>query len=345
MSEGRRPKVLVIGDWDADGVIAAAEISYAQETLGVFPFKGKADLELRPAGPRSFQEALTGGCWDYLVILDIPFTQEVESGLDALFNSGCRPRIYYFDHHKTTLEKSSHIEEKYNALVFVGVSPTSILVRSFLESQGVRLTPRLKELVASLAVLESGGWLSRQVKGVSEGVVKVAASISKSMNQTKDPELWRRYVRWASSVLPFEPSPVSKGDDVVSRGLQVSVETDKEIKEAARTLAMEARTIGFVKFVDARGRWSKSGASALASAIYRITKMTTVLLVSKGDGSNILIARGSRGDAMKLMEELYKLGVVEDVGGHENIALGRLKQGVSQKDLENALRRASLALR
>ncbi|MGC9071147.1 MAG: phosphoesterase [Acidilobus sp.] len=345
MSPERRPRVLIVGDWDADGVIAAAEINYSQETLGVFPVRGKAEVELRPAGPRSFQAAVSGGCWDYLIILDIPFTQDVESGLDALFNGGCKPKVYYFDHHRTTLEKASYIEEKYNAVAFVGVSPTSILVKSFLESQGVKLTPRLKDLVASLAVLESGGWLSRQAKGVSEGVIKVAASISKTVNQTKDLELWRKYVKWASSVLPFEPSPLPKDEDIVAKGLQTSMETDQEVKEAARTLAMEARTIGFVKFVDARGRWSKSGASALASAIYRITKMTTALLVSKGDSTNILIVRGSHGDAMKLVEELYRLGVIEDVGGHENIALGRLKPGIGLKELEDALRRASLSLR
>ena len=345
MGQADKAKVLVIGDWDADGVIAAAEISYAQETLGVFPVKGRADIELRPAGPRSFQAALTGGCWDYLIVLDIPFTQEVEAALKALFDSGCRPKVYYFDHHKVTLEKAAFVEEKFNATMFVGVSPTSILVKAFLEGLGVRLTPRLKDLVASMAVLESGGWLGRREGQVSEGVVKIAASISKAINQSKDPDLWRRYVRWASSVLPFEPSSLAGDEDLVVKGLTASAVSDYEVKDVARTLAMEARTIGFVKFVDARGKWNKSGASALASAIFRITKMTTVLLVSKGDGSNIVIVRGVKGDAMRLMEALYRLGVVEDVGGHENIASGRLRQGISTKELEDALRKASLQLR
>ncbi len=345
MQQAASAKVLVVGDWDADGVIAAAEISYAQEVLGVFPVRGRASLELRPSGPRSFQAALQGGCWDYLIILDIPFTQEVEAGLQALFDSGCRPKVYYFDHHKVTLEKTSYIEERFNATAFVGVSPTSILVKAFLEGLGVRLTPRLKDLVASMAVLESGGWLSRQVRQVPEGVVKIAASISKSINQSKDPDLWRRYVKWASSVLPFEPSQLAGEEDIVAKGLSTSAETDHEVRDAARDLAMEARTVGFVKFVDARGKWNKSGASALASAIFRMTRMTTALLIAKGDGTNILIVRGVKGDAMKLMEALFRLGVVEDVGGHENIASGRLRQGVGVKELEEALRRASLELR
>ena len=345
MDQPYKAKVLVIGDWDADGVIAAAEISYAQETLGVFPVKGRAEVELRPAGPRSFQAALLGGCWDYVVILDIPFTQDVEAALKALFDSGCKPKIYYFDHHKVTLEKATYIEETFNATTFIGVSPTSILVKAFLEGLGVRLTLRLRDLVASMAVLESGGWLGRREGQVPEGVVKIAASISKTINQSKDPELWRRYVKWASSVLPFEPSSLGGEEDLVVKGLTASAVSDHEIKDVARTLAMEARTVGFVKFVDARGKWNKSGASALASAIFRITKMTTVLLVSKGDGTNIVIVRGVKGDAMRLMESLYRLGVVEDVGGHENIASGRLKQGIGIKELEDALRRASLELR
>ena len=346
MQQGNAAKVLIVGDWDADGVVASAEIVYAQEVLGAFPVKGKAAIELRPAGPRTFSSVVSNGCWDYVIILDVPFTQDVETGLETLLKGPCKPKIYYFDHHKSTLDKASYLEEKFNVEAFVGLSPTSSLVKAFLESIGVRLTPRLKELVASVAVLEGGsGWLARKDRSPSEGMIKVAASISKNTNQSKDPDLWRRYVRWASSILPFEQSPIGQGEDIVTHGLQVSRESDAEIKDVARELAMEARTVGFVKFVDARGKWNKSGASALASSIYKITKMTTALLVTKEDGSSILIVRGSQGNAIKLMEKLYTMGVVEDVGGHENIASGRLKAGVNIKELEDALRRASLELK
>lgn len=340
------PKILIVGDWDADGIIASAEIVYASEVAKAFPVKGnKCPAELRPASPRTISEAFKGGCWDYTILLDIPFTQEVEASLDQLIAGGCKPKIYYFDHHKITIEKSTYIESKYSAVTFIGLSPTSVLVKVFLESLGVKLTPRLKDLVSSAAVLEGGGWLSRNNRNATEGMVKLAASISKVINQSKDPELWRKYVRWASSVLPFDVSVIPSAKDyesLVSKGLEISERSDKEIKEVATGLAMTAKAVGFLKLVDARGKWNKSGASALASAIYKITKSTVALLVSKGDDTELLIIRSGHGEAMKIAEELFKEGVIEDLGGHENIASGRVKKGISDKELEDAIRRASL---
>ena len=125
--------MLVVGDWDADGIIASAEILFAQETARAFPVKGaKCTPELRPSSPRNIGDVLKDPCWDYLVILDIPFTPEVEQALDSVVSNGCRPKIYYFDHHKVTIEKSPYIESKYSAVAFVGISPTSVLVLSLI---------------------------------------------------------------------------------------------------------------------------------------------------------------------------------------------------------------------
>ncbi|MFP3264849.1 MAG: phosphoesterase [Acidilobus sp.] len=342
------PKVLVVGDWDADGIIASAEIVYASEVARAFPVKGiRCSPELRPASPRTLGEALKGGCWDYLILLDIPFTQEVEAALDQLVGEGCRPKLYYFDHHKITIEKSAYIEEKFSAIAFVGLSPTSVLVKVFLESQGVKLTPRLRDLVSSAAILEGGGWLSRSSRDATEGMVKLAASMSKAINQSKDPEMWRKYVRWAASVVPFDlsliaPASESEYESLVSKGLEVSERSDKEVKEAAMSLAMTAKTVGFVKFVDARDKWRRSGASALASAIYKMTKSAVALWTSREDGVELLIIRSGHGEAMRIAEELHRLGVLEDVGGHDNIASGRVRKGLREKELEDALRRASL---
>ncbi len=343
-----RQRALIIGDWDADGVIASAEIVYAQEVLGLFPAKCKCPIELAPASPRTLQSVLEGyrgSCWCCLVLLDIPFTNDVESALEAFMSAqqslGCKPRLYYFDHHKTTLESATKIEEKYSGLVFVGVSPTSVLVKAFLESMGAKLTPRLRDLVSGAAVLEGGGWLSRAVRGVSDGIVKMTASISKVLNQTKDPELWRRYVKWAASVLPFEPTPLAHSNPL-EEGMSISEESDREIRQVAVDLAMSAKPVGFLKFVDARGKWSKGGSSALASAIYKMVKCTVALLVSKQDGTNLLIIRSSHGEAMSIAEELLKAGIAADIGGHHNIASLRLKEEVTVQQLEDALRRASL---
>jgi len=109
MQQGNAAKVLIVGDWDADGVVASAEIVYAQEVLGVFPVKGKATIELRPAGPRTFSSVVSNGCWDYVIILDIPFTQDVEMGLETLLKGPCKPKIYYFDHHRAEAPLLFHL--------------------------------------------------------------------------------------------------------------------------------------------------------------------------------------------------------------------------------------------
>ena len=352
MAASRSSKTLVIGDWDADGVIAAAEVVYSQEILGVFPDRCKCGVEAVPASPRTLApvlEKLKDSCWDNVVILDIPYTDEVAKALADFVqqqrSKGCQAKVYYFDHHNVTIERSHEIEAGLQGLPFVGVSSTSVLVRAFLESQGAKLSQRLKELVMAAAVLEGGGGLTKALKQkgptVPEGVIKMVASISKALNQTKDPEMWKRYVRWAASILPFEIA-VGEASNPLSQGLSISEESDREVKQAAIELAMSAKNVGPIKLVDARGKWNKSGSSALASAIYKMTRTTTALLVTKSDGATLLIIRSGRGEAMKLAEELYKSGLALDVGGHHNIASVRLRDGIAVSQLEDALRRAVL---
>jgi single-stranded DNA-specific DHH superfamily exonuclease len=340
-------KIAVIADWDADGVIAAAAIVYSQEKLGVFPVKGKRKVELIPSGPRELEHAFKEKCWDILIILDIPFSQEVSKALDDLYSRGCRPKIYYFDHHPVTLENMNNIETKYNALAILGKSPTAILVRRFLDGLNVKLTPRLSNLVDAIGTLEGGGWL-RNKQQVPEGIVKLAASISKALNQSKDKGIWEKYVEWASNPLPFEQSLLKQNSEddfknVIELGFEVSKENDKEIKEKAMELAMSAKNLGYIKFIDARDKWNKSGASALTSAIFKILKVTTALLAEKKeDNVRLLIIRSGKGEALKIMKNLFVMGITEDVGGHGNIAVAKVKPEVTVRNLEEALRKASV---
>ncbi|AFZ70944.1 hypothetical protein Calag_1227 [Caldisphaera lagunensis DSM 15908] len=343
--EESKETIAIIADWDADGVIAAAEIVYSQEKLGIFPVKGKKKVELIPSGPREIEHSLKNKCWDILIILDIPFSQEVSKALDDLYARGCKPKIYYFDHHPVTLENMSNIESKYNALAILGKSPTAILVRRFLDGLNIKLTPRLLNLIDAIGTLEGGGYL-RNKQQVPEGIVKLAASISKALNQNKDKSIWAKYVEWASNPLPFEPS-LLKGEedfkDVIELGFEVSKESDKEIKEKAMELAMSAKNLGYIKFIDARDKWNKSGASALTSAIFKILKVTTALLTEKKeDNVRLLIIRSSKGEALKIMKNLFAMGITEDVGGHGNIAVAKIKPEITVRNLEEALRKASL---
>lgn len=339
-------KVAVIADWDADGVVGAALIYFAQEKRGVFPVENtRGKVCLIPAGPRSIVEEVGDRCWERVVIVDIPLTNEVESVIAGL-KEKCNAKIYYFDHHPSTLSKVGELEEKYGVFGVVGRSSSAVIIKRFLEGMGLKLTQRMRDFVAAVAVLEGG---RRHVKeDVSGRLVTLAASISKMLNQTRSREAWIKYVKWIGNPLPFEdPGIKLKMDEkvnLVEAGVELSEQADKETKDVALRLAMSAVNLGYLKFIDARGKWRKRGASALASAIYKIVNMPVALLVDKSDGSMLLIVRSGRGEAMDLVRILYDMGVVVDSGGHGNIAVARVDDSVTVAGLKKSLRKAVVDL-
>ena len=338
-------KVAVIADWDADGVVGAALIYYAQEKRGVFPIGRKERVCLIPAGPRSIVEEVQGNCWETVVIVDIPYTPEVDAVLSSL-KEGCNSKIYYFDHHSSTLSSMADLEEKYGVFGVVGRSSSAVIIKRFLEGLGLRFTQRLNDFVAAVAVLEGGRrWVKEDV---SEKLVTLAASISKMLNQTRNKEAWIKYVKWIANPLPFEDPgirlQVDEKVNLLEIGVELSEQADKEIREVALQLAMSAVNLGYLKFIDARDKWKKRGASALASAIYKIVNVPVALLVEKNDGGRLLIIRSGHGEAMNLVETLYDMGVVVDKGGHGNIAVARLDDSITVARLKESLRRAIVEL-
>ncbi|MEM4559031.1 MAG: phosphoesterase [Acidilobaceae archaeon] len=337
--------VAIIADWDADGTVAAAQLVYAQERLGLFPLRSKINVDLIPSGPRGFREKVYGKCWDCVTIVDIPFTVDVDLGLRSMVERGCKFNLYYFDHHDSTIKSRDIIENTYKAIVVIGSSSTSTIVKNFLEKLGVKLTPRLKQFIEAVEYIEGG---SRNTYHYSEGVIKLALAISKHLNITKNLEIWGKYVRWLANPIPFDELELALGRDIpeiINESLKTSREADEELREIALNLAMSAKRVGYVRLVDARGKWSGRGASALASAIHKTLGEPVILLVNKDDGTTLVIARSSKGEASLLIDSLLEQGIVEDKGGHSNIAIARLLQEVTTKDLEIALIRASLRLK
>ena len=338
-------RVAVIADWDADGVVGAALIYFAQEKRGIFPVEKKEKVCLIPAGPRSIIEEVGDKCWERVVIVDIPLTQEVETVI-ANLKEKCNAKIYYFDHHSSTLSKMAELEEKYGVFGVVGRSSSAVIIKRFLEGMGLKLTQRMRDFVAAVAVLEGG---RRHVKEeVSKKLVTLAASISKMLNQTRNKEAWVKYVKWIANPLPFEDPGIKLRLDekvnLVEAGVELSEQADKETKDVALQLAMSAVNLGYLKFIDARDKWKKRGASALASAIFKIVNMPVALLVEKSDGSRLLIIRSGHGEAMDLIETLYNQGIVVDTGGHGNIEVARVEDTVTVAELKKSLRRAVVEL-
>ncbi len=337
-------RVAVIADWDADGVVGASLVYYAQEKRGVFPVRGREKVCLIPAGPRSIQEVVGEGCWEHVVIIDIPFTDEVASALSVL-RERCSPRIYYFDHHASTLESVARLEDEYGAYVVVGKSPSAVILKRFLEGLNVKLTRRLEDFVKAIAVLEGDRRLRHNVEA-SQKIVEMAASISKMLNATRNREAWVKYVKWLANPLPFEDPgirlPVGEEKvNLIEAGMEVSRKADEEVREVAMRLAMSAANLGYIRFVDARDKWRKRGGSALASSIFKILGQPVAVLLEKSDGARLLIIRSGRGEASAITDVLMEMGIVEDKGGHGNIAVARVRDDVTVKRLEDALRRAA----
>jgi len=337
--------VVVIGDWDADGVVASAQLVYAQEMLGVFPVRSRVSVGLIPSGPRGFRERVQGRCWSHVLVVDIPFTSDVDEGLSSMLGSGCRFKLYYFDHHKSTVESVGYVERVYGGLVVTGGFSTSVIVRNFLEKHGIRITPRLKHFVEAVSVIEGG---SRSLSLANGKIIGIVAAISKHLNRTKDPDVWCKYVRWLADPIPFDDIELRLGIEVpslINESLKASKEADEELKDIATSLAMSAKRVGYVRLVDARGKWGSRGASALASAIHKMVGEPVVLLVERTDGIVIVVIRSSRGEAGRIVEALHILGLIQDKGGHENIAVARLSNNVTLAHLENTLLRLSPYIR
>ncbi len=335
-------KVLIIGDWDADGVVSSAIVFYVQEKLGVYPTQGKRKVRTEPAGPRSIAELSKKleRCWDCVVVLDIPYTESVETFLKEYRALGCTGRILYFDHHPSTIENATNIERRFAAETFLGKNATSMILYRFLEGIGIRLPEKLKRYAMAVAVLEGKRYRSRKVF-VDERMVRLVASISKTLNKVRDPDLWRAYVKWLANPLPTEPPKIRIRNEVQS-SIEVSKEVDAEAKRIAMELAMSSERLGYIRFVDARGKWRRRGATALASHIFRIVGEPVALLVDKDEGTYLLIIRSSRGLAMALAKKLESLGLLEDVGGHENITVSRIVSNFDINRLKEALRRGAL---
>ncbi|MET1128643.1 MAG: phosphoesterase [Thermoproteota archaeon] len=347
MTKGRSAisiPVYIVADWDADGATSAAMLYYSQYHRGTYPLKGRNEVALKPASPRTFNEAVQDfivsfGCPSVLAVLDIPLTPGIQRSVESILKSCSSLRLVYVDHHFTTLHKVKVLEKLTDEYI-VGYSPTTVLVYNMLKSLGIRrLTPRLEAFMSAVGVLEKAP-SAKKVEGL-ENLVKLAASISKATTYIKDEELWKRLVKWLANPYP-ETLPIDL--DLVERVLKLAAKTDKEVEEVARELAFASKRIGYFKFIDARRAWKRRGASALASKLYRILRQPVVVLVEQENGTNLLIIRARRRGAYKVALGLLKSGLAEEVGGHGSLAVVRLRAPINLKRLEETLRRLSLKL-
>ena len=330
------PEVYVVGDWDADGVVSAAEILYAQRNLGLYPLRRRCSVVTKPAGPRSVEgivgEVLGSGA-EALVVLDIPYGSRVAELLRRARAKGMY--VVYVDHHLSTIFRSGEVEKQVNELI-VGRVPTALLVYHLLKTLGARLTPRLEMFVKATSVVERSKRPSPQL----ERMVRLVVDVSKALTHLRDEELWRRVVEWLASPLALASMPFAQG--VVDAIRRAGEPGDRALHELAIELAPTARRIFNLRLVDARRRLRSRGASALASMLYRTFRSPVAVVAEARDGSPLLIIRGRGTLPYRVAQVLVKQGVVEDVGGHQSLALLKLRRGLEIGEIEALLRRAVL---
>lgn len=331
--------VIVIADWDADGVVSAAMILYSQSYLGIYPLKGKKGVELRPATPRTLSEALELKpeymCPECVVFLDIPFTKYNYSVLRN-FREKCKDvKMVYVDHHLSTIYHSQMLEKIIDEVI-VGRSATVILIYQLLKSLGVKLTIRLDNFARAVNYMERG------IKAPPElsNMVKLASAISKALKAEHNPTLWERLIKWMASPLPFTtPPPLDKA---IEKARQLAIEADKAIKDIAMDLAMSAQRVGYLRFVDAR-KISNVSATALASKIRHILRQPVALLARR-ENFDVLVIKATRGLVAKIADVVYSSGIAEDIGGHASLAVLKLRKNIDINTLIEILRRASLRI-
>ncbi len=304
-------EVVVVSDWDADGIVAAAEIVYAQEFLGLYPVKGKAKVKLVPSTPRTFGDSVKSVVGRVLVVLDIAFSRIVELSLREARKSF--DRIIYIDHHLSTMVRSASLENLVDDLL-VGRAPTAVLVAHVIKSVGGRLSPRLNAFVSAISMAEKGG-----VAKIDKRIVDIAIRMSKYLSIRKDRDAWESIVRWLASPISMTAMPFYRSIHDLVNSDAIREET-RRVRAIAMELAPSALKLANIRLVDAR-KVSDVKLSALASQLYKILRLPVVVLGSRGD--RVLIVVRSRDDLpQRLALKLYEMGVLKDVGGHQSLAIG-----------------------
>ncbi len=330
MSELKRDGVLVIADWDADGAVAAATIIYSQKYSCIYPLKKCLDVDLRPSEPfGAFMSLGSTVCYDALAILDIPVIKISYEYLRD-YRSRCGgTRIIYVDHHMST-HKELH---KFIDLVdepLIGYTPTSKILYDKILLEGASRNPRLEKFVLTIYHMDQGLRVPPELRNI----MRLLASISKYMANRKDESLWIKVVEWLAPKYIHS----SLDPDAIQKMISLADELDKELKIYANELAISAQKIGLFKYVDARRRWRRKGASSLASALYRIFRTPIIVLVSDPhEKDKVILVIKYPGKAYKVAELLDKGKLIENIGGHPSLVVVKLRVDNLSKAL-NTLR-------
>ncbi|MGB9826931.1 MAG: phosphoesterase [Thermosphaera sp.] len=321
-------RILAAGDWDADGIVATALITYAQEKLGKYPLECQGVVDKTPVDPdrvKYFLSSLSGN-YDLVVFLDLPFNDTIRNICRMLREHFGVKKIMYVDHHITSVQRIKEIEAIADTVLVDYRSPTSTLVYRELVNKGISIHQRLKSFVEVVEYMDTG----RRVPSNYIKLFELTKMFSKALTVERDENLWVKIIDWLASPAPL-PMPL---DEKLWEKVKISIEQrDKEISDKAVELAVAAVKIGDLRFIDARNAWKKRGVTALASRVSSILKSPVALLANTNRDYSLLVLKASNGRAYRIAKFLVGEGVALDIAGHPNLAIVRVPRNINKDEL------------
>ncbi|MEM4971453.1 MAG: hypothetical protein QXE01_09395 [Sulfolobales archaeon] len=330
------PRIVVFGDWDADGIVASAVIMSSQRYGKIYPIKGEAILDLEPSEPYRLSLRFAEiPCYDVVVVLDIPIINPIIEKIKG-YRERCRyAKIIYIDHHVSSHE---YIEILYGIVdePLIGYVPASRIALDRVIAIGYSPSERLRSFVDAVDLMDRGARVPKEMSSL----LKTVSSISKALTYRRDPSLWRRAVEWISSPTPLQHPLIGESMGEIMR---IAEEAEKRIRDEANMLAISSQKLGIFRYVDARDKWRERGASALASAIYRRLKAPVILCVRSRDDSHLLLIIKYPRKAYKVVRILREEGIAISIGGHASLGIAKIRYEDLGKALD-LLRRRSYSL-
>ncbi|NPA97958.1 MAG: phosphoesterase [Crenarchaeota archaeon] len=328
----RYPRVFVGGDWDADGVVAAALLVYSQEKLGKYPIPSKAIVDRRPVDPERLKFILNDMRADYdlMILLDIPYTKYIPNILKLLKSHFGVKKIIYIDHHLSTISNIKNLESVIDEVIVDHKMPTAAIVEKLLREHDIEPHARLRSFVEVVKYMDSG----RRVPQKYMKLFEMASLFSKALTVMRDEKVWIKIVDWLATPAAL-PMPLDQ--KILSKVREAIAKRDQEIKDMAIDLAMSAEKIGEIRFIDARNKWKHRGGTALASKIASIVKSPVALLVTTRKNYSLLIIKASGGKAYRIAKYLVAEGLGRDIAGHPNLAIVRVPKDPDLKKLKEML--------
>lgn len=326
-------RVLVISDWDADGVVASALAYYSQSVACKYPVDECCKVDLKPVEPSNIYALLSrlSESYEAVMFLDIPFLSKVAGLFKMLREHFNVNRLIYIDHHISTLNFESELRKLCDE-IHVSLEATSTILHRVLLSRGIRVHEKLKMFTTVISYMDRG----LRVPNELLQLLKLASNISKILTIKRDPELYEKIVVWLVDSFP-SPPPFST---LELRMLERKVrEVDEELNRVVMDLAITGKNIGYLKFIDASNYWKRRGATSLVLRLGRLLK-SPVAVVFRGERGKILIVKASHSRAYRIAKYFIGEGLAEDIAGHPNLAIIKLSKEASDKLIEDALRKA-----